>query len=130
MSFWRNTVVQPALNADVDALVAEQQELLRREPANPRPYFALGTLAHFRGDTEAAISLFQKAIELDPAYVAPLISLGRIYAIQERYAIAWRYACKAENLGDPSLLQQLDRYPAASKPSEHNPAQVQRSGSR
>lgn len=79
---------------------------------NSRPYFALGTLAHSRSDTETAILLFRKMIELDRTYAAPFVSLGRIYAMQGRYDFAWRDARQAECLGDPSLRQQLERYPA------------------
>jgi tetratricopeptide (TPR) repeat protein len=118
MSFWRGTVIQPALNADLHATVHEQKEILRRDPANPHAYFALGTLAHFRGDTEGAILFFLKAIELDPAYAAPHISLGRIYAIKESYELAWKHARQAERLGDRSLLEQLERYPAATRRAE------------
>ena len=37
-------------------------------PADPRPVFHLGRIADGRGQTEVAISRFQKALELDPAF--------------------------------------------------------------
>jgi tetratricopeptide (TPR) repeat protein len=116
MSFWRNAVIQPALDADFNTTVEEQRELLRKDPSNPHAYFALGTLVHFRGDTEAAIPFFLKAIELDAAYAAPHASLGRIYAVKGSYDLAWLHAREAERLGDPSLVQQLERYPAVRRP--------------
>ncbi|HTV56625.1 MAG TPA: tetratricopeptide repeat protein [Terriglobia bacterium] len=116
MSFWRNTVIQPALNSALDAAVNEQQELLRRDPSNPYAYFALGTLAHLHGNTDAAIPFFLKAIELNPTYAAPRVSLGRIYAVKASYELAWQHAREAERLGDPSLVQQLQRYPGLSRP--------------
>lgn len=116
MSFWRDEVIQPALGTDLETAVEEQEELLRRDPSNPRPYFALGALAHWGGDTEAAIEFFLKAIEIDPSYAPPHASLGRIYAVRGNDDSAWHHAREAERLGDSSLVQQLERYPAVTHP--------------
>ena len=110
---WRREVIQPALDGDVRAAVAEQRAILERDPVNPRAHFALGTLSHFRGETGAAVALFLRAIELDPGYAAPHLSLGRIYAVERRYDEAWKHARQAERLGDRSLVEQLERYPGA-----------------
>ena len=90
MSFWRKQVVQPALDGDLRAALAEQYEILQHDPGNPQAHFALGTLHHLQGQTEAAIESFLQAIELDPA---------------------WRHAEEAARLGDRSLIEQLQRYP-------------------
>src|SRR5579859_2072977 len=82
MSFWRKRVIQPALDHEEEAAIREQQELFEKDPSNPKPCFALGTLAHFRGRADEAIQYFLKAIELDPTYSAPHVSLGRIFAVQ------------------------------------------------
>lgn len=122
MSFWRNQVIQPALDSDVDAAVREQQAIVGRDPRNAPAHFALGTLAHFRGQVDAAVACFFRAIELDPAYAAPHVSLGRIEVVRGRYDEAWKHAREAERLGDRSLVEQLERYPraadAAGKPAE------------
>ena len=107
---WRREVIQPALASDIEAAVAEQRAILERDPENPRAHFALGTLSHFRGETGAAVALFLRAIELDPGYAAPHLSLGRIYAVQGLYVEAWQHAREAERLGDRSLVEQLERY--------------------
>jgi tetratricopeptide (TPR) repeat protein len=117
MSFWRQEVAQPMLDQDVEAGIAEQQAILECDPRNARAHFALGTLAHFRGDSAAAIAYFRKAIELDPAYAAPHVSLGRIYAVEGDDDSAWRHAEEAERLGDRSLMEQLRRYPNAARTS-------------
>ncbi len=109
---WRREVIQPALESDIEAAVAEQRAFLERDPENPRAHFALGTLSHFRGETDAAVALFLRAIELDPAYAAPHVSLGHIYAVERRYDEAWKHAREAERLGDRSLVEQLERYPS------------------
>lgn len=110
MGFWRKKVIQPALDSETESTLEEQQELLRKDPSNPHAYFALGALAHLRGETAAAIGYFKKTIELDPVYAAPHASLGRIYAIQGNYDLAWEHARAAERSGDRSLVDQLERY--------------------
>ena len=111
MPFWRERVIQPFLDADVDAAIAEQCAILRRDPSNPRAYFALGTLLHFQGQTDKAMEFFLRAIELDPAYAAPHVSLGRIHIVRHDYDLAWKHAREAERLGNRSLVEQLERYP-------------------
>ena len=114
MSFWRRDIIQPALHHAIQAEMAEQFAILGREPDNARAHFALGTLNHFQGGTEEAIRLYLRAIELDPSYAAPHISLGRIYAVKGLYDEAWKHAREAERLGDRSLVAQLERYSAPS----------------
>jgi tetratricopeptide (TPR) repeat protein len=110
MSFWRRDIIQPALDHEIQAEMAEQRVTLAREPNNARAHFALGTLSHFRGRTDEAIASYLRAIELDPNYPAPHVSLGRIWAVQARYDEAWKHAREAERLGDPSLVEQLERH--------------------
>jgi tetratricopeptide (TPR) repeat protein len=112
MSFWRHNVIQRALDQQVQAEIAEQRAVLEREAGNPLAYFALGTLSHFQGRTNEAIELFLRAIELDPNYAAPHVSVGCIYAVQRRYDLAWRHAREAEALGNRSLVEQLERWGA------------------
>jgi len=111
MGFWRKDVVQRALDRHLEAVIAEQRAILEREPDNAKVHFALGTFEYFRGNSDAAVALFRKAIELDPNYAAPHVSLGRIDAMAEAYDLAWKHAREAERLGDPSLVEQLGRYP-------------------
>lgn len=113
MAFWRDQVIQPALDSDVEAAIREQQAILERDPQNAPAHFALGTLAYFRGQVDSAVAHFLHAIELDPAYAAPHVSLGRIEVVRGQYDEAWKHAREAERLGDRSLVEQLERYPHA-----------------
>jgi tetratricopeptide (TPR) repeat protein len=110
-SFWRKNVIQPALDHDVQSAFAEQKAILARDPNNAAAYFALGSLHHFHGQTDLAIQHFEKAIELDPQSPAARISLGRIYAVQGLYELAWKQARAAEGLGNRELVEMLERYP-------------------
>jgi tetratricopeptide (TPR) repeat protein len=109
--FWREEVIQPALNRDVEAAVAEQQSILAKDTNNASACFALGTLSHFQGENERAMQYFQKSIELDPANAAPHLSLGRLYAVRGEYQLAWKHARAAEALGARDLVEMLERYP-------------------
>jgi len=111
MTFWRKRVIQSSLDRDVEAAAKEQEAILEREPDNARAHFALGTLSHFRGQTDEAIRFFRRAIELDAAYAAPHVGLGRIYIVRKLYAEAWEHAREAQRLGDRTLVEQLERYP-------------------
>ena len=110
-SFWQKEVIQPALNHDVEAAVAEQQAILAVDPNNAQAYFALGTLSHFQGATEQAIQYFQKSIELDSSNPEPHLILGRIHALRGEYEEAWKHARAAEALGARDLVEMLGRYP-------------------
>lgn len=120
MSFWRKHVIEPALGAEEQAAIREQQQLFEQNPSNPKPLYALGSLAHLRGEVDEAVRYFQAAIDLDPSYAAPHVSLGRICAVRGGTELAWRHAREAERLGDRSLVEQLERYPNAAKPPERN----------
>jgi tetratricopeptide (TPR) repeat protein len=109
--FWREEVIQFALNGDVEAASAEQRTILDRDPNNASAYFALGTLSHLKGEIEQAIEYFERAIELNPTYSAPHVSMGRIYALRGEYELAWNHARAAEQNGDPELVEMLERYP-------------------
>jgi tetratricopeptide (TPR) repeat protein len=109
--FWRDNVIQPALDYDVEVAVAEQRAILANDPNNAHAYFALGTLFHFQRATEQAILYFQRSIELDSGYAAPHLSLGRIYALRGDYEQAWKHARAAESLGNRELVEMLERYP-------------------
>jgi tetratricopeptide (TPR) repeat protein len=110
MSFWRREVVQPILDQDIELNIAEQRSILEQDPRNAPAHFALGTLYHFCGDRNAAVSHFEQAIDFDPTYAAPHVSLGRILAVEGNGREAWEHARTAERLGDRSLVEQLERY--------------------
>lgn len=112
MGLWRDEVIQPALDRDLEQAIAEQQAILQRDARNAGAHYALGSLCQFKGDRRAAVEHFRKAIDFDSSYAAPHVSLGRIYAVDGDYDAAWGHAREAERLGDSSLADQLRRYPS------------------
>ena len=110
-TFWRDEIIGEVLARDVDEAVREERSLVEAHPEVSRPYCRLGVLRHFQGRRDEAIGCFQKSVELDAAAAEPHIHLGRIYAMEEDYELAWKHARQAEKLGDPSLREQLERYP-------------------
>jgi len=110
MSFWRQKVVQPVLDQDVEVLIAEQRAVLQRDPRNSRAHFVLGTLLHYRGERQAALECFRQAIKNDPSYAAPHVSAGRLLAVDGNLEGALKHARAAERLGDRSLVELLERY--------------------
>jgi tetratricopeptide (TPR) repeat protein len=110
MSFWRREVVQPVLDRDIDVNIAQQSAILEHNPRNAPAHFALGTLYYYCGNRQAAIEHFEQAIHLDPTYSAPHVSLGRILAVDGHEQEAWEHARAAEQCGDRSLMEQLERY--------------------
>lgn len=58
--------------------------VLRLRPEDPRSYFFLGNIALIRRDEAKARGLFNKALERDPQWVAPLVNLARFLAATKR----------------------------------------------
>jgi tetratricopeptide (TPR) repeat protein len=110
MSFWRKQVIDPALRNETEQQMAEQRAWIEREPANPRPYYHLAQFHRIAGLQEEALGLLLEAVRLDPSFAAAHVSLAEIYAIRADYAAAWRHARAAEQNGDSSAVELLQRY--------------------
>lgn len=110
MSFWRKQVIDPALRDETERQMADQRAWIDREPANPRPYYGLAQFYRMEGRQDEALGLLLEAVRLDAAFAAAHISLAEIYAIRADYTAAWRHAKAAEQSGDPSAVELLQRY--------------------
>lgn len=113
MSFWRQEVIQPALDSETRRHVEEQRAWIEREPSNPLPYRNLAELYRMEGRQEEALGLLLEAVRLDPAFAEAHVSLAGIYAIREDYPAAWRHARAAERHGNPAAVELLTRYGVA-----------------
>jgi len=113
MSFWRNQVIQFALDAETRRHMEEQRAWIAREPANPRPYYHLAQFYRMEGKPEEALGLLLEAVRLDGRFAAAHVALAEIYAIREDYRAAWRHARLAEREGQAAAVELLLRYGVA-----------------
>ena len=113
MSFWREKVIQPALDHETRLHMDEQRAWIAREPANPRPYYHLAQLYRVAFKPDEALGLLLEAVRLDPAFADAHAALTEIYAVREDYCAAWRHARLAEQHGQPRAVELLSRYGVA-----------------
>ncbi len=115
--FFRKEVIEPALDDETERHIREQQEAIEANPAAARPHHNLGVLYRLQGRTAQAQEQFQEALSLDPHSAESHIELGQMCVIGEDYQAAWFHAKEAARLGDPQLLQLLERYPGVTRPT-------------
>ena len=113
MSFWREKVIQPALDHETRLHVDEQRAWIAREPANPRPYYHLAQFYRIAFKPDEALGLLLEAVRLDPAFADAHAALTEIYAVREDYRAAWHHARLAELHGQPRAVELLSRYGTA-----------------
>jgi len=123
MSFWRRDVIDPALDHQTNAHIAEQRAWIEREPANPRPYYHLAQLYRVANRPDEALGLLLESVRLDPTFADAQVSLAEIYAVRADYPAAWRHAFIAEQHGNSSAADLLRRYgvPPSTAPSSTPP---------
>ncbi len=96
-----------------------------RRPRNPQLLLQLGALLAQQNETSRALSMYEKALELQPdkqrldaAAVAVRIEMGRLYFINEDFASAARqFADAREGLGDPQVITEEQRKALLAKPA-------------
>ena len=119
MSFWRERVIEPALDRETRLQMDEQIEWIGREPSNPRPYYHLAQLYRVSLKEDTAFGLLLEAVRLDPAFAEAHAALTEIYAIRADYDAAWRHARLAERHGQPRGVALLTRYGIAERVGAH-----------
>ena len=109
-SFWRNEVIQPALDAETKAQMAEQVEWIAREPENARPYYHLAQFYRMEGRQDEALGLLLESVRLDQTLAGAHTSLAEMYAVRGDYGAAWRHARAAERNGEATAVGMLTRH--------------------
>ncbi|MFH1726272.1 MAG: tetratricopeptide repeat protein [Elusimicrobiota bacterium] len=61
------------------------EKLIRKDPGRASLHSDRGVCHYLNGEPELAIASLRRAIRLDPASPAPYLSLGAVYAFQQRY---------------------------------------------
>lgn len=110
MSFWRKEVVQFALSHETVRQMDVLRAWIKREPANPRPYYHLAQFYRMENRAEEALGLLLEAVRLDATFADAHAALAEIYAVSADYPAAWRHARLAEQHGNPRGVQLLRRY--------------------
>ena len=115
MSFWRDEVIDFALDHETRLHMDEQREWIAREPSNAKPYYALSQFYRIGGKADYALALMLEAVRLDPQFAEAHASLCEEYAIRADYPAAWRHARLAEQNGQPRGVELLTRYGVAER---------------
>jgi cytochrome c-type biogenesis protein CcmH/NrfG len=110
MSFWREELVEFALDHETRKHMEEQVAWIEREPANAQPYYALAQFYRMNGNEDYALGLLLEAVRLKPELADGHASLCEIYAIRGDNAAAWRHARAAERLGLARGVELLTKY--------------------
>jgi tetratricopeptide (TPR) repeat protein len=109
---WLRGLVEFALDHDVDLQIEQQRKILLAEPSSARAHFDLATLYYSQRRVAEAIAEYEAAIECDSSFRRAYRRLGEIYINRGDYERASQYGLKAAELGDRTLLEMFERYPA------------------
>lgn len=109
---WLRELVEFALDEDVNKEIEQQQDILKDNPRSAKAHFDLGVLLYSQRRLHDSISEFELAITCDPAFACAYRKLGEVYINAGDYERAGRCAVKAAALGDRTLLEMFERYPA------------------
>ena len=110
MSFWRQEVIEHALDAETRLQMDEQRAWIAREPGNARPYYHLAQLYRVAFKQDEALGLLLEAVRLHPSFAEAHAALTEIYVVREDYRAAWRHARLAEQGGQARGVELLKRY--------------------
>jgi len=109
VSFWRKDVVDFALSHETVRQMDGLRAWIRREPANPKPYYHLARFYRMENRGEDALGLLLEAVRLDAAFADAHAALAEVYAVNGDYAAAWRHARTAERNGNARAVELLAR---------------------
>jgi tetratricopeptide (TPR) repeat protein len=102
-----------ALDRDVELEIERQREALAADPRSAAAHYNLGLLLYSQGHVTEAIAEYEAAIECDPLSARSNRSLGEAYVGLGNFEQAKKFATRAAELGDRSLLEMFERYPNA-----------------
>lgn len=117
MSFWRDEVIEYALDQETLRHIREQMEWIAREPRNPKPYYHLAMLYRMQWKQDEALGLLLEAVALDEGFAEAHVALSEMYAVRGDYRAAWRHARSAAAAGDTRAAELLTRHSIA-EPAE------------
>ena len=110
MSFWRDEVVEFAMDHETRLHMEEQLAWIAREPANAKPYFHLAQFYRMNQKPDQALGLLLEAVRLDETFAEAQAALAEMYVVRGDSKAAWRHASAAENNGVNRAVELLVRY--------------------
>jgi predicted Zn-dependent protease len=90
-----DVLVQSGNSAYLQQAISDYQKLAAEKPVNPSLYYALGTAYLRQQNMDAAVTNFKLAVQQQPQYVLPRISLAEISLGRGENQEALRYADEA-----------------------------------
>ena len=109
-NFWRERVIEFALDHETRRQMEEQVAWIEREPGNAHPYYHLAQYFRMQRRQEEALGLLLEAVRLDAGLAEAHVALAEIYAVRGDYPAAWRHAKSAENAGNSDAIILLKRH--------------------
>ncbi|HEY1218819.1 MAG: hypothetical protein ABSE42_01125 [Bryobacteraceae bacterium] len=110
MSFWRKEVVEFALSHETVQQMDGLRAWIKREPANPLPYYYLAQFYRMENREDESLGLLLEAVHLDTTFADAHVALAEIYAVKADYQAAWRHARLAEQSGNSRGVELLRRH--------------------
>lgn len=109
--------VQPTASPTVQAAIARLQandargaatilqQLVERQPTDARLWRLLGTARQRAIDLDGALTAYEKALEIDPGYPAPLYNIAAVHALKSDTTQAFDWLSKAKRTGKIDMTQ-------------------------
>jgi tetratricopeptide (TPR) repeat protein len=108
---WLRELVDFALDRDIHDEIRQQHRILEAAPGSAKAHLDLAILHVSRRNAGEAISHCEAALTIDPSFAPAYSKLGEIHISLGDYEQAGRYALKAAECGDRTLLEMFERYP-------------------
>ena len=108
---WLRELVDFALDRDIHTEIERQHRILEAAPGSAKAHLDLAILYVSRRNAAEAIAHCEAALTIDPSFTPAYSKLGEIHISLGNYEQAGRYALKAAEFGDRTLLEMFERYP-------------------
>jgi chemotaxis protein methyltransferase CheR len=107
---WREPWLAARASADggqLDEAEAHCQQAIARARLRPEPYYLYGSLRQARGDDEASLAAFRKALYVDPTFVPALLAQAALHRRGGASDRARQALVRAQRLLEGRLVDEL-----------------------
>jgi Flp pilus assembly protein TadD len=99
-----------ALSGQIADAITEFTKASQMKPDLPEPYFSIGSLEDQSGHPDLALEYYQKAVALDPSYVAARSRIAGILIERKQYAEAEEQLSEALQWNESSFIANFTMY--------------------